>query len=139
MLQTENYDDESFFEEGFKSNRSGRRLKKLQTANIDTDINSKLISKVCAPLLEAPWTIAHQAPLFIKFSKQDYWSGLLFPPPGHLPIPGIKPRLLCPLNWQENSLPLAPPGKLHGRQTGMKGELFQKNPLKVLKEESVII
>ena len=72
--------------------------KKLQTANIDTDINSKLISKVCAQLLATPWTIAHQAPLFIKFSKQDYWSGLLFPPPGHLPIPGIEPRLLCPLN-----------------------------------------
>ena len=38
-----------------------------------------------------PWTIAHQAPLSMKFSRQDYWSGLPFPSPGDLPDPGIKP------------------------------------------------
>ena len=31
------------------------------------------------------WTIAHQAPLFMGFSRQGYWSGLLHPPPGDLP------------------------------------------------------
>ena len=96
LLQTESFEDESFFEEGFKRNRSGRRLKqkKLQTANIDTDINSKLISKVRAQLLVAPWTVAHQAPLYMEFSRQEYWSGLLFPPPGYLTDPGIEPMSL---------------------------------------------
>ena len=81
LLQTESFEDESFFEEGFKRNRSGRRLKqkKLQTANIDTDINSKLTSKVRVQLLVAQWTVAHQAPLYMEFSRQEYWSGLLFP------------------------------------------------------------
>ena len=38
-----------------------------------------------------PWTVAHQAPLFMEFSRQEYWSGLPFPPPGDLPDPGIEP------------------------------------------------
>ena len=36
------------------------------------------------------WTAAHQAPLSMGFSRQAYWNGLLFPPPGNLPDPGIK-------------------------------------------------
>ena len=46
------------------------------------------------PTLVSPLTVAHQAPLFIGFSRQEYWSGLLFPPPGDLPDPGIKPMSL---------------------------------------------
>ena len=42
-------------------------------------------------LFVTPWTIAHQPPLFMEFSRQEYWSGLPFPPPGDLPNPGIKP------------------------------------------------
>ena len=38
-----------------------------------------------------PWTVAHQAPLSMRFSRQEFWSGLTFPPPGDLPDPGIKP------------------------------------------------
>ena len=37
------------------------------------------------------WTGAHQAPLSLEFSRQEYWNGLPFPSPGHLPNPGIKP------------------------------------------------
>ena len=37
------------------------------------------------------WTVAHQAPLSMGFSRQDYSSGLPCPPPGDLPNPGIKP------------------------------------------------
>ena len=37
-----------------------------------------------------PWTVAHQALLSMKFSKQEYWSGLSFPTPEDLPDPGIK-------------------------------------------------
>ena len=37
-----------------------------------------------------PWTVAHQAPLFMGFFRQEYWSGLPCPPPGDLPDPGIE-------------------------------------------------
>ena len=37
------------------------------------------------------WTIACQTPLSMRFSSQEYWSGVPFPPPGDLPKPGIKP------------------------------------------------
>ena len=39
------------------------------------------------------WTIAHQAPLSIGFPRQEYWSGLPFPPPGDLPMQGPNPRV----------------------------------------------
>ena len=42
------------------------------------------------------WTMAHQAPLFMGFSRQEYWSGLPFPSPGDLPNPGIE--LVCPVS-----------------------------------------
>ena len=42
-------------------------------------------------LFVTPWTTAHQAPLSMGFSKQEYWSGFPCPPPGGLPNPGIKP------------------------------------------------
>ena len=42
-------------------------------------------------LFVTSWTIAHEAPLFMGFSWQEYWSGLPFPSPGDLPGPGIKP------------------------------------------------
>ena len=37
-----------------------------------------------------PWTVAHQAPVFMEFSRQEYWSGLPFPSPGGLPDPRIE-------------------------------------------------
>ena len=40
------------------------------------------------------WTVAHQAPLSMGFSRQDYWSGLPCPPPGDLPDPGFTPASL---------------------------------------------
>ena len=45
----------------------------------------------CVLLFVTPWTVAHQAPLSMGFSRQEYWSGLPCPPPGHLPDPGIEP------------------------------------------------
>ena len=43
------------------------------------------------PTLVTPWTVAHQAPLPIEFSRHQYWSRLPFPSPGDLLDPGIKP------------------------------------------------
>ena len=40
----------------------------------------------------SPWTVAHQAPLSMGFSRQEYWSGLPFPSPEDLPDPGIESR-----------------------------------------------
>ena len=54
------------------------------------------------------WTVAHQAPLYMGFSRQEYRNGLLCPPPGDLPNRGIKPRSPA---LQEDSLPSEPPGK----------------------------
>ena len=42
-------------------------------------------------LFVTTWTVDPQAPLSVGFSRQEYWSGLPFPPPGDLPDPGIKP------------------------------------------------
>ena len=52
--------------------------------------------RVCQPLnrvqlFATPWTVAHQAPLSMGFSRQEHWSGLPFPSPGDLPDPGITP------------------------------------------------
>ena len=43
-----------------------------------------------AQLFETLWAVAPQAPLSMGFSRQEYWSGLPFPPPGDLPNLGIK-------------------------------------------------
>ena len=58
--------------------------------------------------LAIPWTVAHQDPLSMGFSGQEYWSGLLCPPPGNLPNSEIELCLLRLLQWQTGSLPLAP-------------------------------
>ena len=55
-----------------------------------------------------PWTVAHQAPLSMGFSKQDYWSGLPFFSPENLLDPGMEPRSLA---LQVDSLLSEPPGK----------------------------
>ena len=57
-----------------------------------------------------PWTIARQAPLSMEVSRQEYWRGLPFPSPEHLPSPGIKP---WPPASQGDSLPFELQGSLH--------------------------
>ena len=42
----------------------------------------------------APWTVAHQAPLSMEFSRQEHWNGLSFPSPGELLDPGVEPASL---------------------------------------------
>ena len=48
-----------------------------------------LVTKSC-PTLATPWTVARRALLFMRFPRQEYWSGLPFPSPGDLPNPGIE-------------------------------------------------
>ena len=59
------------------------------------------------PLFETPQTVAHQAPLFMGFSRQEYWSGLTFPPPEDLPDPEITPSSPVSLASQADSLLLS--------------------------------
>ena len=64
-----------------------------------------------ACLFVTPWTVAHQAPLSMKFSSQEYWSGLPFPTPGDLPDTGIELPSLAPLVLAGRFLTTEPPGK----------------------------
>ena len=71
-----------------------------------------MLSHFChVQLFATLWTVARQAPLFMGFSRQEYWSGLPWSPPGDLPDPGIEPMSLMPPALQAGSLPLAPHGK----------------------------
>ena len=84
-------------------------------------------SSVCAQSLSRVqlfvplWTVAHQAPLSMEFSRQEYWSGVPLPTPGDLLDPGIKPESLVSsavvginhlVFWKkliiEDSLPIPP-------------------------------
>ena len=56
-----------------------------------------------------PWTVAHQAPLSMGFSRQEYWSGLPFPSPGDLPDPGIEPPTQGSPALQADALISEPP------------------------------
>ena len=58
------------------------------------------------PTLYHPGAVAHQAPLSLEFSRQEYWSELPFPSPGDIPHPGIEPRSPA---LQADSLPSEPP------------------------------
>jgi len=60
-----------------------------------------------------PWTVAHQAHLFTGFSRQEYWSGLPFPPPGNLADPGVEP--MSPA-LAGRFITSGPPGKPMGKR-----------------------
>ena len=55
---------------------------------------------VTGPFSAIPWTVARQASLSIGFSRQEYWRGLPFPPPGDLPDTGTEPTSPASLVWQ---------------------------------------
>ena len=57
------------------------------------------------------WIVAHQAPLFMGFCRQEYWSGLTFLPPGSLPDPGIKPVSLASTALADEFFTTKPPRK----------------------------
>ena len=94
----------------------------LKPVLIQRDLSYNLFISVSevvqsCPALCNPWTVAHQAPPSMGFSRQEYWSGLPFPSPGDLPNPGIKPR---PPALQADSLPAEPPGKPKGKEFARK-------------------
>ena len=75
-------------------------------------------------LFATPWTVTHQAPLSMEFSRQEYWSELPFPSPGDLPDPGISPMSPASPALQADSLllshhgsPLSRLGRWNGSHT----------------------
>ena len=94
--------------------------------NIESEVKVKVKSLSRVRLFVTPWTVAHQAPPSMGFSKQEYWSGLPFlsssmgfsrqeywsglpfPSPGDLPNPGIEPGSPA---FQADVLTSEPPGK----------------------------
>ena len=76
------------------------------------------------PTLCGPWTVVHQAPPPMEFSRQEYWSKVPFHSPGDLPNPGIEPG--CP-PLQAESLPSDSPGETFVKDKGdfwEQGDLF---------------
>ena len=82
-------------------------------SNVDI-LKVKVKMKSLSPvrLFATPWTVAYQAPQFMEFSRQEYWSGLPFPSPWDLPDPGIEPR--SPALWAD-TLPSEPQWKVDKR------------------------
>ena len=72
------------------THKESQVLDVLQKLNFKLCVHSPLLNRV--QLFVTPWTLAHQVPLSMGFPRQEYWSGLPFPPPGDLPDPGIKPE-----------------------------------------------
>ena len=83
-----------------------------------------MLRQLCPILF--PWAVAHQAPLSMGFSRQEYWSGLPFPFPGDLPNQGSNLHLLCLLYWQAGYLLLS----YQESQDG--GEVLKSEPVQVL-------
>ena len=90
----------------------------------------------CVWLFETRWTVAHMAPLPMRFSRQEYWSELPCSPPGNLPDPRIKARLLGLLHWLPGSWPLTPPGKPKGTTITLKKKMDE--PLLIIRSESTL-
>ena len=82
---------------GLQSMGSQRDTTEAPQHTCISDLNVYVIACMHAQLLSyvrlfvTPWTVAHQAPLSMKFSKQEYWSGLPFPPPGYLLESRVEP------------------------------------------------
>ena len=69
--------------------RNRTQLKQLSThTQMSVHGDGGLVAKLCLTLA-IPWTLACQSPLSMGFSRQEYWSGWPFPPPGDLPHPGM--------------------------------------------------
>ena len=82
-----------------KESDATERLNKQQQQqllrNVHTASRSESeVAQSCPTFCDPMDSTLHQAPLSMRFSRQEYWSGLPFPSPGNLPNPGIEPRSL---------------------------------------------
>ena len=89
------------------------------------NIKVKEKSLSCVLLFAIPWTVAHQAPLSMGFSRREYWSGMPCLSPGDCPNPGIEPRSPA---LQADSLPSEPVGKARICLQSRRHRKHQFNP-----------
>ena len=82
-------------------------IKRANTRNFCVEIKRRQLHlllffshKVMSDSFATPQTIAHPAPLSVGFSRQEHWSGLPFPSPGHLPNPRIEPQSISCIGRQ---------------------------------------
>ena len=88
----------------------------------------------CVRLFGTTWTIACQAPLSMEFSRQEQWSGLPFPTPGHLPDSGIKAVSVFPA-LAGRLYTTAPPGSTNYSKVYMERQKTQNNQYNIEGEE----
>ena len=95
-----------------KRKKSQRRQQLHSFLNVFSEVIQREKVKVKSlrhvQLFATPWTRAYQASPSMGFSRQGYWSGLLFPSPGDLSDPQMEPRFPA---LQADALPSEPPGK----------------------------
>ena len=78
-----------------------------------THVCAHMLSHFSMPNSLGPrWTVAHQVPLSMGFSRQEYWSGLSFPSPGDLHHPEVEPESIMSPVLADRFFKLAPAGKL---------------------------
>ena len=83
----------------------------------------------CVQLFATVWSAAYQAPLSVGFSRQEYWSGLPFLPPGDLPNPGTEPTFLMFYAWG---------GVFFITNTTSEAQYYAQKILKMLPENYVL-
>ena len=71
-------------------NKHTNEMLKDNNLVVRTRVHACLLSFSCIQLFATIWTLAHQASLSVRFSREEYWSGLPCPPPGNLPYPGTE-------------------------------------------------
>ena len=81
-------------------------LEKVFYLRIPLNLTVKVLVTQVVSNSVTPWTVAHQAPLSMGFSREEYWNGLPCAPPGDLPYPGIERRSPA---LQADSSPSEPP------------------------------
>ena len=93
-------------------------LRVILKSDLKAPRSSVSIQSHCrVPLFVTLWAIANQAPLLMRFSKQEYWSGLPCPSPGDLLNPGIEPGFPVSPALQADSSPSEPLGKPYQLRT----------------------
>ena len=89
-------------------NATCEKIRLLQYLHVCMHVHSQSLCH--DQLFETPWTKARLAPMSVGFSRQEYWSGLPFPPSGGFPDPEIESASSGSPVWQADSLPLSPRG-----------------------------
>ena len=134
-LQTQREQVQSIHDLDYRGRSFWRNGEWLAGTSQETQPNEAcccLVAKSCL-MLATLWMVAYQAPLSMGFSKEGYWSGLLFPSPGDLPNPGIEPRSAA---LQADSLPYKPLGKAQVRSDRVPEKLWTE--VHDIEQEAVI-